>query len=54
MVAGAFVWPMIDEPTPWLGLPSVLTKAGVGTLMGLVAVLAGYVALWHWQTARRA
>ncbi|MFI6479129.1 DUF4184 family protein [Nonomuraea sp. NPDC050663] len=54
MVAGAFVWPMIDEPTPWLGLPSVLTKVGAGTLVGLMFVLVGYVALWHWQTARRA
>lgn len=54
MVGGALVWPLIDEPAPSLGLPSVVTKVGAGTLVGLAVVLVAYAALWHWQTARRA
>ncbi|MFG2075658.1 DUF4184 family protein [Nonomuraea maritima] len=47
VVAGALLWPLVDEPTPALGLPSVLTKTGAGTLIGLVLVLLGYATVWH-------
>ncbi|MFG1706414.1 DUF4184 family protein [Nonomuraea sp. M3C6] len=51
VVAGAFLWPLVDEPSPQLGLPSVITKTGAGTLIGLCLVLAGYAAVW--QVRRR-
>ncbi|MGW0197017.1 DUF4184 family protein [Nonomuraea sp. NPDC003201] len=50
-VAGAFLWPLVDEPVPHLGLPSVITKTGAGTLIGLCLVLACYAAVW--QVRRR-
>ncbi|MBF8185913.1 DUF4184 family protein [Nonomuraea sp. K274] len=50
-VAGAFLWPLVDEPTPALGIPSVLTKTGAGTLIGLCLVLTCYAVVW--QVRRR-
>jgi hypothetical protein len=50
-VAGALLWPLVDEPTPALGLPSVITKTGAGTLVGLCLVLTCYAAVW--QVRRR-
>jgi hypothetical protein len=47
VVAGALLWPLVDEPDPSLGVPSVLTKTGAGTLIGLCLVLACYAALWQ-------
>lgn len=46
-VAGAIVWPFVDEPIPELGIPSVITKVGAGTLVGLCLVLTGYMAVWQ-------
>ncbi|MER7502772.1 DUF4184 family protein [Nonomuraea pusilla] len=47
MVAGAVLWPMVDEPVPHLGLPSVITKTGAGTVVGLCLVLTCYAAVWQ-------
>jgi hypothetical protein len=47
VVAGAFVWPRVDEPDPAFGLPSVLTKVGAGTVVGCCLVLACYAAAWQ-------
>ncbi|NRQ36779.1 DUF4184 family protein [Nonomuraea sp. NN258] len=49
MVAGAFVWPTIDEPAPHLGIASVITKTGAGTLIGLCLVLTCYAAVWQFR-----
>ncbi|MEV5554632.1 DUF4184 family protein [Nonomuraea wenchangensis] len=54
IVAGALVWPLVDEPNPALGLPSVLTKTGAGTVVGLCLVLACYAALWQLRRRRPA
>ncbi|MGN9838788.1 DUF4184 family protein [Nonomuraea sp. H19] len=51
IVAGAFLWPLVDEPSPELGLPSVITKTGAGTVIGLCLVLTCYAAVW--QVRRR-
>jgi hypothetical protein len=51
VVAGAFLWPLVDEPSPALGIPSVITKTGAGTVIGLCVVLACYAAVW--QVRRR-
>ncbi|MEW9551282.1 DUF4184 family protein [Nonomuraea sp. NPDC050783] len=51
VVAGALLWPLVDEPSPALGLPSVITKTGAGTVVGLCLVLACYATLW--QVRRR-
>ncbi|TMR94810.1 DUF4184 family protein [Nonomuraea basaltis] len=51
VVAGAFLWPLVDEPSPALGLPSVITKTGAGTVIGLCLVLACYAVAW--QVRRR-
>ncbi|TMR38474.1 DUF4184 family protein [Nonomuraea zeae] len=51
IVAGAFLWPLVDEPSPALGLPSVITKTGAGTVIGLCLVLTCYAAVW--QVRRR-
>jgi hypothetical protein len=51
VVAGALLWPLVDEPSPELGLPSVITKTGAGTVIGLCLVLVGYAAVW--QVRRR-
>ncbi|MCK2212503.1 DUF4184 family protein [Actinomadura sp. ATCC 31491] len=51
VVAGALLWPLVDEPSPALGLPSVLTKTGAGTVVGLCLVLACYAL--SWQLLRR-
>ncbi|MFI6919902.1 DUF4184 family protein [Nonomuraea spiralis] len=50
-VAGALVWPLVDEPNPALGFRSVVTKTGAGTVVGLSAVLACYAIVW--QVRRR-
>jgi len=47
IVAGAFVWPRVDEPNPAFGLPAVITKVGAGTVVGLCLVLLCYAAGWH-------
>ncbi|NUR84838.1 MAG: DUF4184 family protein [Nonomuraea sp.] len=46
-VLGAVLWPLVDEPVPHLGLPSVITKVGAGTVIGLCAVLTCYAAGWQ-------
>ncbi|WP_113699535.1 DUF4184 family protein [Nonomuraea lactucae] len=46
-VAGAFLWPRVDPPDPVLGLPSVITKVGAGTVVGLCLVLTCYTLTWH-------
>ncbi|MEQ4717746.1 DUF4184 family protein [Nonomuraea sp. B19D2] len=46
-VAGALLWPLVDEPAPELGIASVLTKIGAGTLIGMGLVLVGYAAVWQ-------
>lgn len=51
VVAGALLWPLVDEPDPAFGLPSVITKTGAGTVVGLGLVLACYAAVW--QVRRR-
>ncbi|PZG16787.1 DUF4184 family protein [Nonomuraea aridisoli] len=51
VVAGGLLWPLVDEPSPALGLPSLITKTGVGTVIGLGAVLVCYAAVW--QVRRR-
>ncbi|SDM68388.1 DUF4184 family protein [Nonomuraea jiangxiensis] len=51
IVAGAVLWPLVDEPVPELGLPSVITKTGAGTVVGLCLVLACYAVVW--QVLRR-
>ncbi|WP_084958974.1 DUF4184 family protein [Thermoactinospora rubra] len=53
MVAGALLWPLVDEPNPLFGLPAVITKVGAGTLVGPAVVLLAYAAGWHWQYSRR-
>jgi hypothetical protein len=50
-VAGAFLWPLVDEPSPALGIPSVITKTGAGTVIGLCLVLTCYATVW--QVTRR-
>ncbi|MFI7418743.1 DUF4184 family protein [Nonomuraea sp. NPDC049684] len=50
-VAGALLWPLVDEPNPAFGFRSVLTKTGAGTVVGLSAVLACYAIVW--QVRRR-
>ncbi|MEU6711587.1 DUF4184 family protein [Nonomuraea sp. NPDC046802] len=50
-IAGALLWPLVDEPNPALGIPSVLTKMGAGTLIGLCLVLTCYATVW--QVRRR-
>ncbi|MEU0569983.1 DUF4184 family protein [Nonomuraea sp. NPDC005983] len=47
VVAGAFLWPLVDEPSPDLGVPSVITKVGAGTLVGLCLVLTCYATVWQ-------
>lgn len=51
VVAGALLWPLVDEPNPAFGLPSVITKTGAGTVVGLCLVLTCYAAVW--QVRRR-
>ncbi|MEV0387826.1 DUF4184 family protein [Nonomuraea sp. NPDC050643] len=51
VVAGALLWPLVDEPSPALGLPSVITKTGAGTVIGLCLVLVSYAVVW--QVRRR-
>ncbi|MEV0232593.1 DUF4184 family protein [Nonomuraea sp. NPDC050786] len=46
-IAGALLWPLVDEPAPELGIPSVLTKTGAGTLIGLCLVLTCYATVWQ-------
>lgn len=46
-VLGALLWPLVDEPAPQLGLPSVITKVGAGTVIGLCLVLTCYAAVWQ-------
>ena len=46
-VAGAFLWPLVDEPNPRLGMASVVTKVGAGTLVGLCLVLTCYAVVWQ-------
>ncbi|GAA2267705.1 DUF4184 family protein [Nonomuraea roseoviolacea subsp. roseoviolacea] len=50
-IAGALLWPVVDPPSPQLGLPSVITKVGAGTLVGLGLVLLCYAVVW--QVTRR-
>jgi hypothetical protein len=47
IVAGACLWPLVDEPDPHLGQPSVLTKVGAGTVVGLCLVLMCYALVWQ-------
>ncbi|MGN9784045.1 DUF4184 family protein [Nonomuraea sp. ZG12] len=47
IVAGAFLWPLVDEPNPAFGLASVITKVGAGTVVGLCLVLTCYAAVWQ-------
>ncbi|MFC7593367.1 DUF4184 family protein [Nonomuraea antimicrobica] len=51
VVAGAHLWPLVDEPNPKFGLASVLTKTGAGTVIGLCLVLVCYALVW--QVRRR-
>ncbi|MEO3873935.1 DUF4184 family protein [Nonomuraea sp. B12E4] len=51
VVAGAVLWPLVDRPSPELGLPSVITKTGAGTVVGLCLVLVSYAVVW--QVGRR-
>lgn len=46
-VVGAIGWPFLDEPDPERGIPSVITKVGAGTLVGLCLVLTGYMMVWQ-------
>lgn len=45
--AGALLWPRFDPPDPALGLPSVITKVGAGTVVGLCVVLGCYTLAWQ-------
>ncbi|MEV4565550.1 DUF4184 family protein [Nonomuraea sp. NPDC049419] len=51
VLAGALVWPLIDEPNPRYGIAGVITKTGAGTVVGLCLVLACYALVW--QVRRR-
>ncbi|TMR17067.1 DUF4184 family protein [Nonomuraea turkmeniaca] len=51
ILAGALLWPLVDQPDPAFGLPSVITKTGAGTVIGLCAVLTCYALAW--QVGRR-
>ncbi|GAA3106511.1 DUF4184 family protein [Nonomuraea salmonea] len=51
VLAGALVWPLIDEPSPRHGIAGVITKTGAGTVVGLCLVLACYALVW--QVRRR-
>ncbi|MEV4170003.1 DUF4184 family protein [Nonomuraea sp. NPDC049709] len=51
VLAGALLWPLVDEPNPKFGIASVITKTGAGTVIGLALVLAGYAVVW--QVRRR-
>ncbi|MCF6471558.1 DUF4184 family protein [Nonomuraea sp. MG754425] len=51
VVAGAVLWPLIDEPNPKFGIAAVITKTGAGTVIGLVLVLLCYAVVW--QVRRR-
>lgn len=51
VVAGALLWPLVDEPSPRFGIASLITKTGVGTVIGLCAVLACHALVW--QVRRR-
>ncbi|NJP90505.1 DUF4184 family protein [Nonomuraea sp. FMUSA5-5] len=51
ILAGALLWPLIDEPNPKFGIASVITKTGAGTVIGLAAVLLCYAVVW--QVRRR-
>ncbi|MDR8414626.1 DUF4184 family protein [Nonomuraea sp. 3-1Str] len=46
-IAGALLWPVVDPPSPELGVPSVITKVGAGTIVGLGVVLLGYALVWQ-------
>ncbi|NUR84503.1 MAG: DUF4184 family protein [Nonomuraea sp.] len=46
-VAGALLWPLVDEPDPAFGIRSVITKTGAGTVIGLGVVLACYAIVWQ-------
>jgi hypothetical protein len=47
VIAGAFLWPLVDEPNPAFGLASVITKVGAGTVVGLCLVLTCYATVWQ-------
>jgi hypothetical protein len=44
---GALTWRHIDPPNPGHGWAAIITKAGIGTVVGSVAVLTVYVLAWH-------
>lgn len=46
-VAGALLWPLVDEPDPQFGIRSVITKTGAGTVIGLCLVLTCYAIVWQ-------
>jgi predicted membrane-bound spermidine synthase len=46
-VAGALLWPLVDEPDPAFGVRSLITKTGAGTVIGLCLVLACYAIVWQ-------
>ncbi|RCG27357.1 DUF4184 family protein [Sphaerisporangium album] len=43
----AAVWTLVDPPNPVFGWAGVVTKTGVGLLVGFCAVLTAYALLWH-------
>ncbi|GGK76428.1 hypothetical protein Sme01_52210 [Sphaerisporangium melleum] len=43
----AAVWPLVDPPNPVYGWAGVVTRIGVGLLIGLGAVLTVYALLWQ-------
>ncbi|NUP82255.1 MAG: DUF4184 family protein [Nonomuraea sp.] len=47
VVAGALLWPLVDEPNPEFGIRSVITKTGAGTVIGLCLVLTCYAIVWQ-------
>ncbi|MFC5824310.1 DUF4184 family protein [Nonomuraea insulae] len=51
VLAGALLWPLVDEPNPKFGIASLITKTGAGTVIGLCLVLACYAVVW--QVRRR-
>ncbi|MEV6985525.1 DUF4184 family protein [Sphaerisporangium sp. NPDC051017] len=47
-------WPLVDPPNPAFGWAHVVTRIGVGLVIGFCAVLTAYATLWHLTRALRA
>ncbi|GII66254.1 hypothetical protein Skr01_63390 [Sphaerisporangium krabiense] len=50
----AAVWPLVDPPNPAFGWAHVVTRTGVGLIVGFCVVLTTYTLLWHLTRSVRA